>query len=65
MVKREELQVLQGNMKTKDTNQEEICKPLEAEQAVKINTKEVYHRIKEEVRRRINIIEMTELSNKN
>ena len=31
MVKREELHVLQGNMKTKDTNQEEICKLLEAE----------------------------------
>ena len=61
MVKGEGLQVLQEKMKTMDPDQKEIYKFLGVEQADKIKTKEVYNRVKEEIKRRIQMLTKTEL----
>ena len=62
MINGEGLQVLHDRMKTVDPDQNEIYKFLGVEQADGIKAKEVYNRVKEEVRRRMKIITKTELN---
>ena len=57
--------MLHERMKIVDPDQNEIYKFLGVEQADGIKTKEVYNRVKEEVSRRIKIINKTELNDKN
>ena len=65
MVKGECLQMLNERMKTIDPDKNEIYKFLGVEQAGEINKKEVYHRVNEEINRRMNIITKIELNDKN
>ena len=65
MVKGEGLQVLNERMKTMDPDKNDIYKFLGVDQANCIKMKEVYNRLREEIRRRMNIITRTELDDKN
>ena len=51
------LQVLQVRMKTMELDQKEIYKFLGVEQGDGIKTKEIYNRVKEEVNRRIKVMQ--------
>ena len=65
MIKGEGLWVLQERIKTMDPDQKEIYKFLEVEQADGIKVNEAYNRVKEEVKRRLQMLTKTELNDKN
>ena len=64
MVKDEGLNVLNERMKTIEPDENEIYKLLGVGQADGIKKEEVYNRMKEEIRKRINIIRRIELNDK-
>ena len=65
MVRGEGLPVLEERMKTMDPDENEICKFLGVEQADGIKTKNVFERVKNEVRKRTKMLVETELNDAN
>ena len=65
MLKGENLQVLNGRMKTMNPDENQIHKFLGVQQVDGIKMKEVYNRVKDEVSRRVHIRTRAELNYKN
>ena len=65
MVKGEGLPVLEERMKTMDPDENEIYKFLDVEQADGIKTKNVFERVKNEVKKRTKMLVETELNDAN
>ena len=65
MIKGEGLEVLEERMKTMDPDENEIYKFLGIEQADGIKTKRVFEQVKEEVKKRVQMLTNTKLNDVN